>query len=867
MAITAGDQQTAAGGAAVNIPPAVVVRDAQSRAMAGVAVQFSVTEGGGSVEGSNPVTDASGVARVTRWTLGTSGAQRLTAQVGALPPAVFQASLAPGTESIEVGLPAGGGSHEITTANHPYRGLKLTVPAGALTGGASWRFRVVTPITPPTLPAGYQVSGPVLEVATEQARATGLMTLDIPISTPAGRSVLIAFRDPARGVTEIMPTVARSATSIRVVTTHLRGDLLPGPTPATSRANSASSRLVPVGEIFPISFLLPAPDVPPLLDPAIDRWPVLENGSAAFPDGHGLAIPALEALSQLFVGPPLASFVKGLDQVGFYAEPAVLGALLVAHRRLNATLPGVLGSLNALLRALPKAERDELVSQSLNANMAVSGVTPVAFTTATGESAAFATAFGSSGTTLSVLSSALPGVLSVGRDPAAGFAGLTVKRTLDALGIPTDGVTPLPSTILPYEELGDLLGDLRSLPGLSPTARAALNKTLAERAGLPEILLEIRALASGPWAPVEADRMVLRSPNALLRILGVDASMMVNFQAGAEVARSSTTTLAIAEVPAISALPRLVLAQMVLSPFVSVSGSLKQVTARLFDLVRAPFAITPDDVTLDDDNDVALEADVPLAPGSGFRIRWQWGDGETTENLGLTTGTHRYDAPGDYPVVATLLSHPDGVVLAADTILARNPQEPFWRITSFEDLDGFLEEETPHAALGSIYDAAFRLLAAPGAGLIAIQETGPGTTSLRLRVLPTSLWDETSCCPPPESALPGEFLQLLGTQPSITHPVGPFFAGFGVTQWSQSTGDLGAGTLTAQVVVGTEPRVIKDLGTQTAPKDLLRTSATRSGTLMTGTITAYAWFQGDDGIDPDDPPATYRLRFTAVRLK
>src|SRR5437660_1585506 len=69
-----GDGQTGLTGYALNIAPAVVVRDAASLPVPNVAVTFAVASGGGSVTGANATTGADGVATVGSWTvqLGTN---------------------------------------------------------------------------------------------------------------------------------------------------------------------------------------------------------------------------------------------------------------------------------------------------------------------------------------------------------------------------------------------------------------------------------------------------------------------------------------------------------------------------------------------------------------------------------------------------------------------------------------------------------------------------------------------------------------------------------------------------------------------------------------------------------------------------
>jgi len=67
-----GDGQFVSAGSAVPIPPSVRIADADSNPVAGVAVVFSITSGGGSLQGGAATTDNEGVAEVGSWTLGMS---------------------------------------------------------------------------------------------------------------------------------------------------------------------------------------------------------------------------------------------------------------------------------------------------------------------------------------------------------------------------------------------------------------------------------------------------------------------------------------------------------------------------------------------------------------------------------------------------------------------------------------------------------------------------------------------------------------------------------------------------------------------------------------------------------------------------
>ena len=76
---------TAAPGGQVDDPPSVIVSDASGHPISGVTVTFAVTAGGGTVTGNHQTSDASGVATVGSWTLGTAtGTNTLVASTGNL---------------------------------------------------------------------------------------------------------------------------------------------------------------------------------------------------------------------------------------------------------------------------------------------------------------------------------------------------------------------------------------------------------------------------------------------------------------------------------------------------------------------------------------------------------------------------------------------------------------------------------------------------------------------------------------------------------------------------------------------------------------------------------------------------------------
>jgi hypothetical protein len=94
VVVNGGANQAAMAGSAVPTAPSVLVRDLSSNPVAGVPVTFSVASGGGYLVGATAVTNASGVATLGRWVLGSPAAlNTLTATAaGAAAPASFGAS-------------------------------------------------------------------------------------------------------------------------------------------------------------------------------------------------------------------------------------------------------------------------------------------------------------------------------------------------------------------------------------------------------------------------------------------------------------------------------------------------------------------------------------------------------------------------------------------------------------------------------------------------------------------------------------------------------------------------------------------------------------------------------------------------------
>jgi Putative Ig domain len=80
VGVSAGNNQSASPGSALPVPPAVFAHDFWGNPVPGLVVTFAVASGGGSITGAAQTTNASGIAAVGQWILGTTaGANTLTA--------------------------------------------------------------------------------------------------------------------------------------------------------------------------------------------------------------------------------------------------------------------------------------------------------------------------------------------------------------------------------------------------------------------------------------------------------------------------------------------------------------------------------------------------------------------------------------------------------------------------------------------------------------------------------------------------------------------------------------------------------------------------------------------------------------------
>ena len=203
IAASSGTALTGVAGSAASPSPSVVVRDQRDDPMAGIAVTFAVTSGGGSVSSASAVTDASGVASVT-WTLGTTaGPNQLTASAGTLGTVTFTAD---GTAGAAASMTKSAGDNQSGTAGaavaippavtikdangNPKSGVVVTFAVA--TGGGSVTGASATSNTQGVATVGSWILGPAPGANTLTASAAGLPTVTFSASALsaacAGRS-------------------------------------------------------------------------------------------------------------------------------------------------------------------------------------------------------------------------------------------------------------------------------------------------------------------------------------------------------------------------------------------------------------------------------------------------------------------------------------------------------------------------------------------------------------------------------------------------------------------------------------------------------------------------------------------------------
>ncbi len=211
IVIQAGDNQSATVGTAVAAPPSVKITDASSNPLAGIVVTFAVASGGGSVSPVNgqATTNASGIATLTSWTLGTTaGAQSLTASATGTGAVTFNATATAGAAGNITIVAGDNQSATVGTAVTAAPSVKVTDASTNPVAGVVVTFAVAS--------GGGSIS-PINGQAT--TNASGIATLTSwTLGTTAGAQSLTASAPGTGAVTFHATANAGAAANVTIVT-------------------------------------------------------------------------------------------------------------------------------------------------------------------------------------------------------------------------------------------------------------------------------------------------------------------------------------------------------------------------------------------------------------------------------------------------------------------------------------------------------------------------------------------------------------------------------------------------------------------------------------------------------------------------
>ena len=116
IAVNTGNNQSATVGSAVATAPSVIVKDGNNNPVAGVSITFSVASGGGSITGATAITNATGIAILGSWTLGTTaGANRLNAAITGSNPEISTSFSATGQAGTATQIAINAGNNQTAT--------------------------------------------------------------------------------------------------------------------------------------------------------------------------------------------------------------------------------------------------------------------------------------------------------------------------------------------------------------------------------------------------------------------------------------------------------------------------------------------------------------------------------------------------------------------------------------------------------------------------------------------------------------------------------------------------------------------------------------------------------------------------------
>lgn len=899
LTIHAGQGQAAVAGSAVAINPAVIVKDGQGAIVAGVRVNFTVTQGGGALGVAGTHTDEHGVATPGQWILGAAaGAQAIRAQLheGSVP-AVTIAATALAVEEVLVTqtVTGSGGTISVNRPDSPLHGAELQFEQGALAGAASVTL-TEAPTAALTIPSGMSAVGPALGILSPVARLQAGAGVRLPMTPVAGKVMMIGFADPVSRRVTVLPTLRQESDAIVALVPSLDGSTIPG-----ARLAGVSASTARMDEPKSLLFLLAINEE--LLDrsfdtgfrPGADDWdfPRMAIADLAFltrPSDAGAPFAAADdglvttaiwyyANRRKQGGPPLNGSTQLFAQQPLSSRYGIRWAALA-----EGDVPPIAQTGGLLIKEWRDWASDDrgrfqwLQFQGIKALMLTTFERPVPvvlldtdnpdeFNT---ESHPMAIAYRTSGNTLYLAWPGSPG------------SEITVQFS-------EQGMTPF---LLPNKNgtanMVRAIGGIHYVNVIDDAKLAAqwtrvANQTIGDAEGWPVPKLH--------WEKAELDTastylldelqhwwQCAQCPDKVPTPaqLPATASRVQRFQAvnigtggGSPELSAGFSSMSLSAEDTFDEDERINRKGFVVyNPIEAdswVGTAIGWLDWRTVTYRKLELEPSEEEISFSQDTTITLTLTPSEPPPNGSRYRWLLRTADTQDSTETTTPTHTRDleAGTDGWLVFSALEGEHKRPIARDSIRVSPGEDgPFWRILTISDPTGFAEDIE---GSGELFDLMERLLAVPGSGVITYETVGD-TQELKIRVRRSTLWTPETCCPLPAFNAGTEWLLPLGFAPAKSHPVGPYFTGWGTSHWSQTSTALDTGTITGQWVPATITYTIKDIGVQTGPAGGFRFTATRTGTTMTGTLAIHLWAEDDDSGELEDDASIYQFPFTAVRM-
>lgn len=823
-----------------------------------------------------------------------TGSTQIVASVGAIEgSATVTVPAVP--QEYETNIPATGGTLRLDIPGHPFADFTLSVPPGSFTGATAWRVSTDSS-SPAPFPAGATVLGPGLRIdgPTGLARDNQLLTLRIPVAAAAGQPVVIALVDVARGTFGLLPLVGRDANSVTVITRHL------DPTRFARTAGAAPSRFAQTesGVLLLRLGLTPAmlQNISATLNVDRHAWPIAEDGSATHPAGHG-STKAVLSMAAASLDLDLKTLIRRQGDGWFYRDTAPLATVKITSvlqrqaelglrvvRELRPFVANAHGGAPSMaspqLSATPKPAWDSLMAINLLAGMALTGEPQLflkladADHVADRDKQAWAVAVSAENGVIRYLDPVQPGTTRTLPLTAGGFAPVLSKsRASDP--VPTDRrfLVAAPAALLDLTASRQQLQQLEAALRADDTERDALNRALWSATNSRNLDVQTRRTAASAFTTLDGPISVFDTVASLQLAVHEPAQVSTRFfhpTSGAEVLRAAGTERV--------SIDRLLTAvgapageKATVEGVVVDETNGRQLVPLRLELTRSEFRIERDTVQLRDSSYLVWKAVLTEPPADGYRVEWDWGDGsEKTIAANSLTAEHLFTRVDTFHVTARLLTTDEPAEeLARDSSLAITYPQPYWVLTSIIDANNYLSTFS-----GLQDDIMIDLVANPGRGMIFIQDVFASEQRVTLTRRNSGTYAEQVCCRRSQRALGGLIQgttssgKALGINPAVEWPLGPAFAAFRTTGWSQSTADLTTGTVTAQWFSFTGNYNVAGGGTQVGPTYAHRlTNVVRDGDTMTGQFEIYRFFEKDSNnrtININVPTAVFP--FVAKRM-